>query len=336
MTLARSPQFRIAALAAALCASAARAGAQPVAEPEPVTQGEWVTRAADLESEVRPAEARAAWARALELAPASRLARRAERRLEYLDARSEGAFAPLETLWRFQRTPAADRRAETLEALERAIESMPVGRVRAEARMALAGAWAELGETERSLAAYRTLEGEPFLDDGERSVLAEDVAHVYAGAGRIEEAIAALERTGEDEHGAIAALARASRERVLVPLAWGLVGTFLVAVAVALGRARGRRELVRDALGPARLCLAATLALAPLAIARWLGDEATLAFEGLAAASAGSVLGSALLGGALREASPTLRGAGAALGALATLAGAYLAVAYYGRSLPFG
>lgn len=335
-----------------LCGTAAAQDTVPAAEAVPTdeeaptreeastdeagpTQAEWITRASALEDESRPAEARAAWRSALDADPRSRLARRAERRLAWLDERSEGAFEPLAALWAFQQLPVESRDRAALEAFEAVTSEMPDGRVRAESALALAAAWDTAGDTERSVAAYRALGTDDHLDEAERSAIAEEIARVYAGAGHLDEAIAELEGTGGDA-GTLSGLHRASRRRVLEPLAWALVALFVLAVGFVVARSPRPKEALRAAVAPTRLLVAAQLALAPLALATFLRDDAAGAFEGLAVVAATTLFGTSAAGEALEGASLGRRSALGALCVLAVLAGAYLSIAYLGPALRFG
>jgi len=87
------------------------------------------------------ARALADYRASLNASPSGRLARNARNRILWIEAHSEGGFAPLAALARLRRTPSlADETAASAQLAAEA-ESFPPGLVRSEIRLRLAQAW---------------------------------------------------------------------------------------------------------------------------------------------------------------------------------------------------
>jgi len=305
-----------------------------VALAQDVTAAEWVSRAEAAEADVDPEEARDAWQHVIDVAPTSRLASRARTRIAWIEARSEGDYAPLATLMAFLDRAPAERDAAVIGTFTDQVDAMPAGTVRAEARLAIAGEWMRLGETERALAAWQAALDDPDLPAGDRDLVHESMARTRMNAGDLQ---GTLDELDDADLGTVSlhhAAERRLRAETWVPIAYGTLAAFVLAVIALVARSGRRAEALRamrDA--PLRLVVAGLLALGPYAIVRWWGDDSIDAFLAFAPCSFVIVV----LSYAAGEATETraLRLGVGAFAIVAALASAYASVALYGEALPF-
>lgn len=178
----------LAALVVALFARAARAEGDDSAISAAETH--FHAGEADEEHGAYP-EALGDYRAAQQAAPESRWAVRAGERIEWLQNRSEGDFAPLRRLEQVRHDPEQASDPAAIDALARDAEGFPPGMVRVEARMLVAEAW--LGRMGRPNDAIHelTLVRDDHKTDPLTSRLAErELVDAYVGQGRVDEAIA--------------------------------------------------------------------------------------------------------------------------------------------------
>lgn len=266
-----------------------------------------------------PAGAERLYAAALESAPNARETRLARRRLEWLRARSEGSYEPLQTLMRLRAAPH-DRAG--LDAAAAAIEAFPPGIVKREAWAVLGDGYAAQGALEPALAAYRRWLESPGLNDGEREIAHSKAALVRA---RIDGAIPSIEdlrRAGLDHRAEIVLLRARWLSKLGTPLCAALIGTF---AALGLGATRGRGLThFRTALSPARLGLGIWLLLAPIALVRLYDRQLVSQVVTVMAALAAALLLATVVGAG--EPGPRWRRVLAPLGALSVVGAAFMAL----------
>jgi len=128
---------------------------------------------------------------AIDAAPNTRWALRASDRIDWLRARSEGAFAPLTRLERVRRDPAASSDPATVDALARDLESFPPGAVRVEARMLVAEAW--VGRMHRpadAIGELRQVSEDPKADPLTQRLAERELVDALVATGRIDDAAA--------------------------------------------------------------------------------------------------------------------------------------------------
>lgn len=330
-------RFLIAWMAAASLFGAAAAHAQDAegqAEQAPPDPSALFARASTAEQDGRPVEALEAWRALVSAAPTSRLASRARARIAWIEARSEGDYAPLAAMMAFLDAPPGERDAERVRAFEQTVATMPAGRVRAESRVAVGSDWARLGRTEDALEAWRIALGDDALNEGERTMVRESMARARMDAGDVTGAIDELEDADLGGGSFHRFAERQLRRETWVPIALGALALFVVFVlALVVQSGQPGRVLHAVLREPLRLAVAVAVGLGPTAIVHWWGDESLGAFDTFAPCSIAIIL----LSYAASEATESRR-ARAAAGALAfaaALAGAYLSVALYGEALPF-
>lgn len=285
------------------------------------------------EADGEPERARDAWREVAASAAGSRLAARAERRLAWLEERSEGNFAPLGVLLRFQ--ALRDPSPEALDAFAAAIDAMPEGRVRTEATLLLASSRARAGDTEGAASAYRAVIASPATREEEVRLSRDELAGALAAGGDVDGALRELEDAGMSDWARHGVLMRAARRRFLEPIAWSSIGLFAVLVVATVRISRGTRRALAVLRDPRVLGVVAVLGLGPFAVARLAGDEATSAFMVFGMANAAAVLAAFAAGRALPEAPARVHGTLAILLVLTVIASGYLSVLYRAPSLPF-
>jgi hypothetical protein len=203
------------------------------------------------------------------IAPDTRWAVRASERIDWLSARSEAAFAPLERLERVRRNPALASDSTAIDALARDAESFPPGTVRVEARMLVAEAW--LGRMRRPSDAIRELRkvaGDPQADPITASLAEREIVETIAAGGEIVEAAAEAHARGQLlDPRFVRRVDRLVRRRWVRRAATGVILTFATLTAVALVRARRRRALDDAARAMGGLAAVAVAFVAFVAVA---------------------------------------------------------------------
>jgi hypothetical protein len=123
--------------------------------------------------------------------PESAWARRAQARIEWLEARSEGDFAPLVALERVRRDPDAADDPVVIAALAERASQFPPGRVRVEARMLVAEAWlGRLHRPDLALAPLRLVESDPNTDPLTARLAEREIVDAEITRGALNEASA--------------------------------------------------------------------------------------------------------------------------------------------------
>jgi hypothetical protein len=123
--------------------------------------------------------------------PESTWAGRAQARIEWLDARSEGDFAPLVALERVRRDPEAADDPAVIAALAERASQFPPGRVRVEARMLVAEAWlGRLHRPDLALALLRLVADDPDADPLTARLAERDIVDADIARGALTEASA--------------------------------------------------------------------------------------------------------------------------------------------------
>jgi hypothetical protein len=124
-------------------------------------------------------------------APDTRWAVRANDRIEWIRARSEGGFAPLARLERVRRDPALADDPAALDALAREAESFPPGLVRVEARMLVAEAWlGRMGRPRDAMVELRRVADDPRAGPVTAALAERELVGALAAGGAIAEAAA--------------------------------------------------------------------------------------------------------------------------------------------------
>ena len=288
------------------------------------TQVERLRGAESAETRLDYAGALGEYRRSIELDPGSRLARRARARVEYLEARSEGSFAPLVRLEKARRATPDPR---GLEELSHEVDAFPSGRVRREARAYIAETLAlRLKLPSAAIVAYERWLDEPGLEDAEFLRATNGLAKSRARLGDLGRSLETLRAAGLGASAEARAIELAQVRRWAGPLAWGTLAVFAL-LALAWGGAR--------ALSPARLrrviSLRAVAVLAwvlavPLALATRHRPETLRTLLLFVPAAACVVALAALWRAGAGAPGARRRFLMAALGVLAQLAVAYLAL----------
>jgi hypothetical protein len=315
-------------------ARADEAGAGPPAATDEARRHFEEAERAEEQGEVRSAIA--GYHAAVEAAPTSRHALRAERRLAWLEPRAADDAEALGVLLAYRNR--GDRDRADLDALEARMLSVSSGMVRREAMITIAteldAMAAEDGSPERVERAERAYEralAEPGLGDAERAQLVAGYATLLGREGRTAEALLLLDEEGHESGSIRSRLELARIDAWARPLAW-LTLVSLALAALWLTTARVRESSVRTFFDAAawRLPLATILyvTVGPYLLGLWYSTEAGHLAGELATYLAGSLVAAALIGRA-REITPlegrwgtTLR----VLSGLAPLAAGYLAI----------
>jgi hypothetical protein len=127
----------------------------------------------------------------LAAAPGSVWAERAAARIAWLDAHSEGGFAPLARLEHVRKNPSLASDPDAVDALAHEAESFPPGQVRVEARMFVAEAW--LGRLRRpadALPVLRAVSADPEADPSSSRLAEREIVDTLVSQGRLDEASA--------------------------------------------------------------------------------------------------------------------------------------------------
>ncbi|MDP9037629.1 MAG: hypothetical protein M3O50_22760, partial [Myxococcota bacterium] len=172
-------------------------------------------------------------------------ARRAEARLEWLRARSEGGFVPLERLERIRRDPDLANDPTAIASLAREADAMPPGIVRVEARMLVAEAWlGRMDQPDAALAELRKVVDDPGADALTAHLAQREIVSALAMAGRIDAAAAeARAHAGWLDARFVGQIQRLVRRRMIRRACLGVFAVFAVMATMALAGARRRGRL---------------------------------------------------------------------------------------------
>lgn len=289
---------------------------------------------AELLDAAREAETAGNYRRALMLyemvgtqAPTSRQARHAQKRRQYLSARSEGDFQPLRQLAAMRRQ--APTRA-TLDTFAADVPRFPEGINKREAWQLLGDTYLkQLHDPQAALAAYRAWLECADLPESERLLAVSGAALARA---ELEGAAPSLDDMNRHAlgHRAEAITLRAKVvASVGVPLSWLLLVAFAT-LGLALTRARGTRAL-GEVFTTARLAAAGWLLGVPLLLVFEYDHRLGPQFAWLIAALAGVVALAAVIG--TGRPAPQHRRVLAVFAVAATLAAAFLAIEHSGMLL---
>lgn len=316
------------ALVLALLALVGPAHAQTKGAPPP-TPTDLLARAQAAERQHDPRSAERLYQQAVALAPTARLARRARARLRWLRARSEGDYAPLAALMKFQTTPRRTLDDATLRAFEQTVHAFPQGRVRCESLAVIAAGYLYgTGDARSALVSYRAWRDCPGISDGDR-------VRATAGAAAARERLDGIAASLDEIDGAgLGARPEAVRLRSQII---GRTGSWLCIVALVsfllLGFASGgwaglAPSRLRRALSLRRVGVAVWVLATPLLLMWFYDRRVAMQLMYVAAACTVVVLLAALIGAGLetKQASTGWRNAMATLAAVATFAGAFIAL----------
>lgn len=232
------------------------------------------------EEALRYADAVEAYERTLSLAPTSRAARTARRRLDWIRERSDGAYDELRALEAARRRP---QDAASLAAFEREAAQLRAGPVRREAYALLAHGWSQLGETARSEAAFVAWADDPTTPPDERLRAVGSRARMLAEHERLGEARDVLAGEGledADIGSEIASMGRAASGRPFALVL--LVLSALVLLVSTRGRFADPRHLTVLAR-PGVWLLGAWLVGFPFVLATLYDPSTTDTFQKLGA-----------------------------------------------------
>ncbi|HEX8792136.1 MAG TPA: hypothetical protein VF765_14380 [Polyangiaceae bacterium] len=214
-------------------------------------------------------EALADYRAAMDAAPGSRWAVRANDRIDWIRSRSEGDYGPLRRLEQVRHDPDAASDPAAIDALAHDAESFPPGMVRVEARMLVAEAW--LGRMHRPQDAIHELtlvRDDPKTDPLTSRLAERELVDAYVGEGRIDDAIAeATKYPARLDPKFVRQVKRLVARRAATEFASIVLAAFGVFSVIALVRAGRQRALgqawnaLRE-LAPAALGFVAFVAIA--------------------------------------------------------------------------
>ncbi|MBX3228149.1 MAG: hypothetical protein KIT84_27010 [Labilithrix sp.] len=195
------------------------------------------------------AHALARYEEAIRAAPASNVAARAEARVAYLRARSEGDFVPLATLEDARRQASPDLHALLVEA-----ESFPEGLVRVEAWVFVADAHARSGRVEDAIPLWRRAARDPHADAPLARRALRSAVDAHLTRGEVEQA--EVDLTWYFDPDIAKDVRRLARRRTMHNASIFLVAAALAGTAVAVARSRRRALVLARVRGAARLVVA--------------------------------------------------------------------------------
>jgi hypothetical protein len=291
--------------------------------------------AREAEASARPKHAVRSYAALVERHPTSRLAARAERRLVWLRARSEGDYEPLAALLEMRARSPSERTVRAMKRFLRRVAAFPPGLVRREGYLLAAEELARAGETQAAVDAYRALLDDPELEPDLRRSVASELATLLDAAGRSQASAEVIDRFElEGSSTAKAIRARRGRRRLRI-VAWCLLAAFAL-VWMGTGGPRGLRlRELRRAFRPGRLLLAGWVLGVPVVLAAAYSHEAVDTFAALSSVAAAVLLLTAI-GARGAGASRRRRATLAVAAAVAQLAAAYLVLDRAGLLLSVG
>jgi tetratricopeptide (TPR) repeat protein len=235
-------------------------------------------RAEAAANERRFADAAAAYEAAVAADATAPCVPAARARLGDLAAHSEGGFAPLAELESVRRDPARMHDRDAVETLARDLEAFPPGRVRQEARLAVAHAFQQdLGDPVRAIAAYegavRDVDGDRLL----RSVALAELWMLRRQRGEIVEAAAFVAVDPTLAPSVTAAVKREIRRSRLGTASTAILGALFVVFAASVARlawvARDVRDLPGRIVPPFAVALGLYLGGAGALLVRTYGDS---------------------------------------------------------------
>jgi hypothetical protein len=167
-------------------------------------------------------------------------ARSARLRIGWISARSEGDFAPLARLQRVRRDPVLLYDPAAIESLATDAEAFPPGRVRAEARMFVAGAWLHrMNRKEDAIGEMRKVVDDASSDSTDASLAHRRLVETFLADRRLDDA----EREVKDhpfDPKLGAEVGELIRHRTLRRAAFFVVPFALLALVAGVARARRR------------------------------------------------------------------------------------------------
>ncbi len=286
-------------------------------------------RAEKASSELRFADALAAYRDVGATDPSAPFASVSRARVADLAAHQEGGFAPLARLEAVRRAPAALADRAAIDALAHDAEGFPAGRVRGEARLVVGESLRRMNDSPGAETALRLAASDDAADPLTKSLALSDLVAVLRERGDLRAALAEL-----DAHPAVLPTLRADvarlarRERIRV-VAIGVLGAVIIAALVALLRfARALpdvRELPSAIVRPLPVAAALYLGGAGALVAALRGDGDPRPFLVLGAGIAAVALAARVLSLAGGK-HPALRALRAAACFAAVLAVAFLAI----------
>ncbi|MBK8169093.1 MAG: hypothetical protein IPK60_01960 [Sandaracinaceae bacterium] len=254
------------------------------ARADDVAQQTLIARAEAFERESDPRQAIVAWSEALAASPSSRLARRCETRIAYLEARRENDFVPLARLMRMRQGGRASQTRPSIERFEATLDALPAGIVRKESRMLVAEAWmSSIRDPRRAIRAYRALLLLDALEGNERRAILSGLASAYSALGDSDAAVRALNQAGLGDTPVGATIRLEGERRVGRVAAYGALVVFILLAAAAIWRARIDLGAVRKTLAGPRIAAAVFVTVIPLVLARAYDASATDTFTLLGA-----------------------------------------------------
>lgn len=290
---------------------------------------EQLSQAATLESVGDPAGALSVYRRVAMEHSGERLVRRAQARIEWLEARNEGSFAPLADLTRERSRQSAAPDSAALAAFAMRTAQFPEGRVRREAWQLIADtSLHRFDEAAEALHAYETWLREPGIDRAERELAQSGAALARTRLGDTGQALASLDDAGLRDR-AEARFLRASRVGAIGSrFAWAIIGAHLGLLAwTGLRQRRGIRPV--RALGTVEALLGVTTLGLPALLVRRYDPQLVVRFDPVMTASA-AALAFAWMASSWIQPSPTWRRATAITSALSVVAAAWLASVHSG------
>jgi hypothetical protein len=180
---------------------------------------------------------------AVEAAGDTRWGQRARDRADWLRARSEGNFAPLERLENIRRDPAASADPATIAQLATELESFPPGLVRVEARMLVAEAW-RVPRPEDAIGQLRAVTNDPKAEPLTLRLAERELVDALVATGRLDDAAAeAATHAPRLDPRFVKQVQRLVVRRQVRGAAYVVLAVFAALAAVALWRARRRGVL---------------------------------------------------------------------------------------------
>ncbi len=171
-------------------------------------------------------------------APYSNWARSARQRVNWISARSEGAFEPLARLQRVRLDPMVGTDPAAIEALARDADAFPPGRVRAEARMFVAEALVRMKRPEEAIALFRKVAGDPSSDSTDAGLARRDLLQAFVAVGQLDDAARQVRTFPAADPELSAQVRKLVHRRALRRTAIGELVLFAVVAVLGVARAR--------------------------------------------------------------------------------------------------